>query len=218
MDAILDLAGRHDLVVIEDAAQAHGTEYREKRLGATGQMGCFSFQASKNLTAGEGGAILTNGEHYDRVCRSLHTCGRYPESAWYEHFLPGGNYRMTEFQAALLINQLENLEAQTTTRDQNGRYLNTQLDDIPGIDPLVLSPEVTRHAFHLYIFRFRQEEFDGLTRSRFLEALEAEGIPNSKGYGLPLYQQEVFAGLEFGPYSGYRHTNPELDYLMNIGK
>ena len=136
MDVIMPLAEKHNLVVIEDAAHAHGAEFEGQRLGSIGDFGCFSFQASKNLTAGEGGIILTNEERYERLCRALHTCGRYPEGQWYEHFLPGGNYRLTEFQAALLLSQLARLENQTVRRNTNGLYLNERLSEIPGIQPL----------------------------------------------------------------------------------
>jgi dTDP-4-amino-4,6-dideoxygalactose transaminase len=212
IDAILQIAEKHNLVVVEDAAHAHGAEYQGQRLGSMGDFGCFSFQASKNLTAGEGGIILTNEARYERLCRSLHTCGRYPDREWYEHFLPGGNYRMTEFQAALLTSQLSRLEKQTERRNKNGLYLNDRLSDIPGIQPLKRGKGETRHAYHLYIFRYRAADFGGLGREQFLTALDAEGIPNSAGYGLPLYRQELFLEKIFGPYTGYHRTKPNLDY------
>lgn len=214
MEALMALAGRHNLVVIEDAAHAHGAEYEGQRLGSIAHMGCFSFQSSKNLTAGEGGAILTNDEHFERLCYSLQTCGRLPEGEWYEHHLPGGNYRMTEFQAGLLLNQLTRLEQQTQTRDRNGRFLNQILADISGISPLKRDMGETRHAYHLYIFRYNASEFNGLPRERFLEALTAEGIPNSAGYGTPLHRQELFMTRAFGPFTGYQHSQPDLDYAQ----
>jgi dTDP-4-amino-4,6-dideoxygalactose transaminase len=212
MDTIMQIAENYDLVVIEDAAHAHGAEYKGVRLGSIGDLGCFSFQASKNLTAGEGGIILTNDDRYERLCRSYHTCGRYPENEWYEHFLPGGNYRMTEFQAALLITQLSRLEKQTERRNENGLFLNGKISQIPGIHPMMRGLGETRHAYHLYMFRYTAADFDGLPRERFLAALDAEGIPNSAGYGLPLYKQELFLDRAFGPYTGYRGTQPDLDY------
>jgi dTDP-4-amino-4,6-dideoxygalactose transaminase len=166
------------------------------------------------MTAGEGGAILTNDEQFEHLCWSLQTCGRLPEGEWYEHHLPGGNYRMTEFQAGLLLNQLTRLEQQTRTRERNGRYLNHILADVPGISPLKRGLGVTRHSYHLYIFRFKSSEFDGLPRARFLEALTAEGIPNLAGYGAPLHRQELFMKRAFGPYTGYQHSHPDLDYAQ----
>jgi len=212
MEAIMRIAEEHNLIVIEDAAHAHGAEYKGQRLGSIGDIGCFSFQASKNLTAGEGGIILTNEERFERLCRALHTCGRYPESEWYEHNLPGGNYRMTEFQAALLLSQLERLEDQTEKRNKNGLYLNERLAEIAGIRPLKRGYGETRHSYHLYIFRYSAADFDALPRKLFIEALKAEGIPSSSGYGIPLYRQQLFLDCAFGPYTGYRNTHPDLDY------
>jgi dTDP-4-amino-4,6-dideoxygalactose transaminase len=212
MDRIMAIARKHNLAVVEDAAHAHGAEYKGKRLGSIGDMGCFSFQASKNLSAGEGGIILTQDDRYERLCRALHTCGRFPEGAWYDHYLLGGNYRMTEFQGALLLCQLARLEAQTRTRDRNGQYLNQKLTEIPGIHPLPRGQGETRHAYHLYIFRYEATAFDEVPRSRFLQALNAEGIPCSAGYPLPLYRQPIFTKRAFDPFTGYRHVRPDLDY------
>jgi dTDP-4-amino-4,6-dideoxygalactose transaminase len=201
MDEIMALAKSHGLVVIEDAAHAHGSEYKGKRLGSIGEMSTFSFQASKNLTSGEGGIILTCDEHFERICRSLHTCGRLPESAWYEHHLLGGNYRMSEFQAALLIAQFNRLEQQVQQREANGLYLNQELANIPGIQPLARGHGETRHGYHLYIFRYDPLAFDGLPRQKFIDALVAEGIPCSSGYDRPLYKQPVFLNHAFGPFT-----------------
>jgi len=214
MDVIMPMAAKHNLVVIEDAAHAHGAEFKGQRLGSIGDFGCFSFQASKNLTAGEGGIILTNEGRYERLCRALHTCGRYPEREWYEHFLPGGNYRLTEFQAALLLSQLARLENQTERRNRNGLYLNERLSEIPGIQPIKRGWGETRHAYHLYIFRYHAEDFSGLPRERFLAALKAEGIPNSAGYGLPLYRQRLFLDRAFGPYTSYQSSHPKPNVLV----
>jgi dTDP-4-amino-4,6-dideoxygalactose transaminase len=201
MDEIMDIAERYGLAVIEDAAHAHGAEYRGKRLGSIGTMSTFSFQASKNLTSGEGGIILTSDEGYERVCRALHTCGRYPENAWYEHHLPGGNYRMNEFQAALLTSQFRRLEEQVKRRETNGLFLNRELSKIPGIRPLLRGHAEDRHSYHLYIFRYDPRAFDGLPRSTFIKALNAEGVPCTSGYDRPLYRQPVFLNRDFGPFA-----------------
>jgi len=212
LERIMAIARRHNLVVIEDAAHAHGAMYNGRKLGAIGDMGCFSFQSSKNLTAGEGGMILTDSEHYERLCRSLHNCGRRPEGLWYGHYAIGGNYRMTEWQGAVLLAQMTRLEEQTRTRDANGQYLNARLAEVPGIRPLARGPRVTRHSQHLYIFRYDPTAFDGVPRDRFLAALNAEGIPCSGGYPVGLYNQPVFANLDFGPFTAYRRTRPDLRY------
>jgi dTDP-4-amino-4,6-dideoxygalactose transaminase len=204
MARILDIAGRHGLVVIEDAAHGHGATWQGRKLGSIGEMGCFSFQSSKNLTAGEGGMVLTGSAELERALRALHTCGRYPERPWYEHHLIGGNYRMTEFQGALLLAQLARLEEQTRVRDENGLYLNARLNVIPGILPLTRGHGETRHSYHLYIFRYDPAAFDGVPRERFLAALQAEGIPCSGGYATGLYAQPLFTGRSFGPFAGAR--------------
>lgn len=214
MDEIMAIAKRYDLVVIEDAAHAHGSEYKGRRLGSIGKMSTFSFQASKTLTSGEGGIVLTSEEHCERICRSLHTCGRFPESAWYEHHLLGGNYRMTEFQAALLTAQFSRLEEQAQKREANGLFLNKALEKIPGIRPLRRGHGETRHGYHLYIFQYDSAAFDGLPRQKFLEALAAEGIHCSSGYDRPLYKQPVFLNHAFGPYSPAEVQYPDYAQVV----
>jgi dTDP-4-amino-4,6-dideoxygalactose transaminase len=202
MARILEIAGRRGLTVVEDAAHGHGASWQGRKLGSIGEMGCFSFQSSKNLTAGEGGMILTSSPALERLLRAFHTCGRYPERPWYEHHLIGGNYRMTEFQGALLLAQLARLEEQTRVRDANGQYLNDRLARIPGIRPLTRGHGETRHSYHLYIFRYDAEAFDGAPREAFLAALQAEGVPCSGGYATGLYAQPLFTGRAFGPFRG----------------
>jgi dTDP-4-amino-4,6-dideoxygalactose transaminase len=210
MQRIIEIAGQHRLIVIEDAAHGHGATWQGRKLGSIGQMGCFSFQSSKNLTAGEGGIILTGSSELERLLRALHTCGRFPERAWYEHHVIGGNYRMTEFQGALLLAQLARLEEQTRIRDENGQYLNARLAEIPGIRPLTRGHGETRHSYHLYIFRYDNSAFAGAPRDRFLAALQAEGIPCSGGYATGLYAQPLFAGRAFGPFGGARRGPADL--------
>ena len=121
MDAILHIANKHNLAVIEDSAQAHGAEWAGQRVGSIGTVGCFSFQSSKNMTSGEGGIIVTNDQEvYDR-CWSIHNVGRIPGGRWYEHPNLGGNYRMTEWQAAILLAQMGRLHDQMKVRDANAR-------------------------------------------------------------------------------------------------
>src|SRR5215211_5694720 len=127
MDAIMTLAAPRDLLVLEDAAHAHAASYRGRPAGSLGHIAAFSFQSSKNLTAGEGGIITTNDEALAAACRSIHNCGRVPDGVWYEHHVVSGNYRLGEFQGAVLNCQLDRLEEQTTTRDRNGRRLASLL-------------------------------------------------------------------------------------------
>lgn len=199
MDALLALARRHRLVVIEDAAQAHGANYRGRPIGTQSLAASFSFQSSKNLTAGEGGAIVTSDEAFAGACRSLHNCGRVPGGVWYEHHALGGNYRLGEFQGAILNAQLDRFEEQATRRERNGRELARRLAIIPGLHPQRRPDSCTRHAYHLFLFRIDAAAF-GANRANVLAALRAEGIPASAGYGLPLYRQPLFVQRAFGPY------------------
>lgn len=189
MDALLTIAKRNSLYIIEDACQAWGAEWRGRRVGAIGDIGAFSFQSSKNITSGEGGAVTTNSKELYVKAWSLHNCGRLPQGAWYEHHLPGANYRMTEFQAAILLSQIERFDEQTNRRIENARYLNSKLSRIDGVKPLKDDDRVTRHAYHLYIFRINPEAFGGASKEIVAKALQAEGIPVSLGYSKPLYKE-----------------------------
>lgn len=191
MDAILSIARDNRLFVLEDAAHGHGAAWKEKGLGSIGDAGAFSFQASKNMTAGEGGIIVTNDERFAEVCESYIWVGREASRPWYEHHRLGWNYRMTEFQAAILLEQLKRLPSQTTTRMENAAYLNLHLGQIPGISTLPNPPWVTRNAHHIFLFRFHPEKF-GISRAEFLLALAAEGIPCAGGYEFPLYRNPLF--------------------------
>jgi len=198
MDAILRIAKRHNLFVIEDAAHGHGAIWKDKGLGAIGHAGAFSFQASKNLTAGEGGIVTTNNRELARVCESLTTSGHIQGTPWYEHEMLGWNHRMTEFQGALLSQQLTRLEAQNARRRENAQYLSEKLSAIDGIRPLPVRAYVTKHSYHAYIFRFDEETF-GIPRSCFLTALQTEGIPCSGGYAHSLYKNRMFLDQKFYP-------------------
>jgi dTDP-4-amino-4,6-dideoxygalactose transaminase len=193
LDAILETAGRRKVPVLEDACQAHLGEWRGRKLGTLGAAGCFSFQASKNLNSGEGGAILTSDDAlYDR-CWAFHdNCrGRRGRPA------PplggrGANLRLTEFQAGLLLAQMTRLEEQSRVREENAQYLTRQLREIPGVLPARMYEGCTRNAYHLYMFRYQPETFAGLPRSRFLEALRAEGVPCGPGY-TPMNREKYVA-------------------------
>lgn len=201
MDRIMDIAKRHKLVVIEDAAHAHGGEFKGKKLGSIGHAGCFSFQSSKNLTAGEGGMIVTDDEAFYERMNSLRNVGRIKGGQWYEHHFLGCNYRITQFQAALLSTQLSRLDSQTRIRDANGKYLSTLLDSIKGITPLVRSHYANLHTYHLFILRYDKTAFKGLSKKDFAAMLAAEGVPAFMGYPEPLYKQPVFQKKNFLCYA-----------------
>jgi dTDP-4-amino-4,6-dideoxygalactose transaminase len=209
MDAIMAIAAKRDLLVIEDAAHAHGASYKNRPAGSIGHLASFSFQSSKNLTSGEGGIITSNDATLADSCRSMHNCGRVPSGVWYEHHVISGNYRLGELQGALLNAQLERLEEQTKTRDENGRHLAGRLTKLPGLYPQQRPDFVTRHSHHLFMMRIDAAEF-GAPRAAVIEALRAEGIPCAAGYGFSLPEQPMFRNRAFGPYlSGIAE---ELDY------
>jgi dTDP-4-amino-4,6-dideoxygalactose transaminase len=189
MDKINAIAKKHNLVVIEDACQAWLAEWRGKKCGTLGDLGCFSFQNSKHLPCGEGGAVIGNDEKIMDRCYSYHDCGRPFGSIKATSGYPiiGTNRRMTEYQAAILLSQIKRLEKDAQKRTENADYLTLRIKNIPGILPAKFYDGVTRAAYHLYPFRYKKEHFNDIPRSRFLSALSAEGIPCSGGYG-PQYR------------------------------
>jgi dTDP-4-amino-4,6-dideoxygalactose transaminase len=185
--AFIALAKKHSLTIIEDAAQAPAAIYNGTKVGAIGDAGCFSFQSSKNITSGEGGIFLTNQrEVYERAFE-FYNCGRPVKGQWYEHVSPGLNMRISAFQAAVLLHQMPHLEDWAVLREANGRYLEEQLNAIPGIACAKRYPGTTRNAYHLFIFTYDSEHFAGLSKGRFLEALTAEGVVATEGYQ-PMYR------------------------------
>ncbi len=200
MDEIMEIAARHHLYVIEDACHAHGAEYKNRKLGSIGHVGCFSFQSSKNMCSGEGGIAVTNDDKLFETIWSLHNVGRKTGGAWYEHFNLGCNYRMTQFQAALLLIQLERLEEELVKRDRNGLYLAELLRNIEGITPLLRPPEATRHSCHLFPFKYDRSKFNNLPKNEFAAILAAEGVPCFMGYPEPIYRQPVFQEKNFFSY------------------
>ena len=213
MDALAAIARDRGLVVIEDAAHAHAAQYKNRPAGSLGHLASFSFQSSKNLTAGEGGIITTNDPALADACRSIHNCGRVPGGVWYEHHTIAGNYRLGEFQGAVLNAQLDRLEEQARTRDRNGRSLASRLAGLPGVQPQRLTPDCTRHSSHLFMLRLDAGAF-GAPRDAVLRALEAEGIPCSGGYAFSLPDQPLFRNKAFGPYLA--GAAPRLDYPRGL--
>ena len=199
MDAIMALARKRELKIIEDAAQAWGSEWQRRKMGTFGDAGCFSFQSSKNMSAGEGGIIVSNDDEVALMARSYSNCGRRPQGQWYEHFSLGGNSRMTEFQSAILLAQLARYERQRKAREGNLLYLNEILAGMQGIQSTVGDARITAHSAHLFILRYAPEAFAGKAKGAFVRALQGEGIPASAGYAQPLYKQPVFVNTAFGP-------------------
>lgn len=195
MDALMALAARHDLLVIEDAAHAHGSRWNGRSVGALGHIGSFSFQASKNLTAGEGGALLTNDDELRDSLWSYVNQGRAPAgTAWYGHPNLGSNLRLSAWQAGVLVAQLEPFDAQLARRMDNARRLHEILAEVDGLQPTVWDDRVDAHAHHLFVMRYDPAGFNGVSREAFVKALSAEGVPCSTGYDRPLYQHPPLSG------------------------
>jgi dTDP-4-amino-4,6-dideoxygalactose transaminase len=206
LEPLLEICRKHNLALIEDAAQAHGATYKGKPVGGWGTLASFSFQASKNITAGEGGMVTTNDQNLAEQAWMQANQGRKPGGVWYEHYVVGANYRMTGFQAAILLGQLSRLDEQLARRQANAALLDKLLEENPrwGLTPVKPAHDTTSHAYHLYVMRYQSEAMQGLSRARFLEALAAEDIPSSAGYPMILSQQPVFSNK---PQSGdFRHS------------
>ncbi|MCE6992491.1 DegT/DnrJ/EryC1/StrS aminotransferase family protein [Dyadobacter sp. CY323] len=192
MDAIMAIAKKHKLLVVEDACQAHLAEVNKQKVGTIGDAGCFSFQNSKNLPIGEGGAIVSDNDQFMDRCFSYSNLGTpYGTAAGVVgagSIMQNTKVRFTEYQAAIGIAQLKRLDAETTTRNVNAEFLKSQIKDIPGILPYKMYKNVTRGAFHLFAFRYEKSAFKDLPRAGFLKAMRAEGVPCSSGY-IPLNTQ-----------------------------
>ena len=215
MTAITAIARRRGLKVIEDAAQAHLASWRGRNVGFWGDLAAFSFQSSKNLSSGEGGAVVGSDPALREACWALHTCGRTTGGLWYKHPHLGWNFRMSEFHAALLLSQMARLRRQAAVRERNARDLERRLGAIPGIAPLAPAEGVTRHARHLFIFRYDARHFAGLPRDRFLKALQAEGIPCGGGY-VPIHREGLLKETLTGRL--YRRLYPGLRWDAYIGR
>ena len=196
LDRLKKITDRKKLALIEDSSHAHASEWRGKRIGTYGLAGTFSFQSSKLMTAGEGGIIISNDEKFERQARSVHDCGRMPGEWFYSHFIYGSNYRLSEWQGAVLQAQLGRLDEQTKARHRNARVLDRLLSTIPGITPQKLDDRCTRNSQYAYIFHVNKKEFAGIPTDRFIAAMNAEGIPNQASYP-PLHQLHMFRNGEY---------------------
>lgn len=214
-DKLLPLIKKHNLSLIEDCAHAHGSEWKGTKVGAIGDIGSFSFQRSKSFSSGEGGIILTNSERLAERAKLIHNIGRVVGKPGYEHYLLSSNYRITEFQSALLLSQMETFPGEVAIRDKNGRFLSASLRKIGGLVPLKEDKRITRRGYYYFVIRYQQEEFGGVSRDKFIEALKAEGVQAGNGYGMPLYKQPAFQRQNIktilpdriGPIPDYENMN-----------
>jgi dTDP-4-amino-4,6-dideoxygalactose transaminase len=228
MNRILNIAKKHELAVIEDACQAWLAEYDGKMCGTLGDLGCFSFQNSKHIPSGEGGAIAGNTDALMDRCFAYHNCGRpHGESmaGMPNYVVRGSNKRMTEIQAGILLSQMKRARKDADKRLENALYLDSKLKEIPGILPYKLADGATRSSYHMYPFRYKKEVFDGLSREKFRAALHAEGIPTYSGYGKQYFDglmedaigsrgyKRLFSKQRLDRYREELHTLPDTDQL-----
>jgi dTDP-4-amino-4,6-dideoxygalactose transaminase len=197
MNALIALAGKHNLKIIEDCAHAHGGKFQGHGAGSMGDLGCFSFQESKLMTAGEGGIVVTsNLAHFEHL-QSQVNCGRASLTDQYQQRVLGSNYRMTEWQAAMLLGQLEMLPALAEKRARGAKRLSDALSSMDGVRPLPPQAGITRETNYCYVFQYRNPR---VGRDLFCAALEAEGIPCDGRFYEPVYRSPLFcASPEVSP-------------------
>jgi dTDP-4-amino-4,6-dideoxygalactose transaminase len=218
MDWLNQIAQKNRLYILEDACQAWGAEWKGKRVGALGNLGAFSFQLGKNLTAGEGGIVVTNDPDLGERCWSLKNVGRSRSGAWYEHVRLGANLRFPEWEAAILLAQLDRLVRHMPIRDDNTRYLKSLFADFPGLSPLPEDERITSHGRHLVIMRYQSDYFRGKSREEFLAAFRAEGItPVSAGY-VPLHQSPAVRDTMRRDHPAYDLNQVSLPIAEAAGK
>ena len=200
MAGLRAVAERHGLAILEDAAQAWGARYDGRGVGAFGAAAGFSFHASKNLASGEGGIVLTDDDEFAGRCRSLANCGRGGDGERYRHVLLGGNFRMTEFQGALLCAGLDRYPGELARRTAAASALRTELEGVAGVSVQGIPNAVDAHAWHLFILRVDRGAFGGVPKQTIVDALLAEGIPATAGYHSTPYEQPVFGDPDRVPF------------------
>jgi len=206
MDKLMEIANNYDLKVVEDCAHAHGSRYKGKRVGNWGDSGTFSFQASKVLTSGEGGATICNSEDLAEKIYSYTDCGRKKHTHFYKHFTYGTNYRMTEYQAAVLRAQLKKFPAQHTLRNKNAKYLGEKLNEIDGIKVMKPTQGTSELGWYVFPFTFEPKKFGGLSKEEFYKKLNQNGIPTDDCYP-PLHNLDCFKGTSLKKGINYSKAN-----------
>lgn len=196
MDRINEIAKKHDLFVIEDAAQAHGAIYKNKKVGNMGDMACFSFYPTKNMTTGEGGMITTNNKELAEKAKMFRAHG---ETNRYEHAVLGYNFRMTDVAAAIGIAQMGKIDGFNQKRINNAKYLTKELEKIDGITPPKVLDDV-KHVYHQYTIKVEKGN-----RDDWVKFLNDNGIGTGIHYPIPIYKQELYIEL------GYNDNLPETE-------
>jgi len=210
MDEIMEIAEEKGLYVIEDAAQAHLAEYKGRKVGGIGHAAIFSFQESKNMTAGEGGAITTNDDELAERCISLREHGRRRDKPWYYHEALGWNYRLTEMQAAILRVQLKRLPAVTEERRRNAERLGKIISEFDFLRPSYVALYV-KHAYHLYLVDYDPSKL-GVSKAVLARAVQAEGVPLAEGYYWPVYENPIFSDPERMPEVPFKLLGKQVRY------
>jgi len=193
LDRLVRVAAKTGLPIIEDCAHAQGTEWRGRKVGAHLTGGCFSFQQSKSLTCGEGGAVVTDSEEFADAIWAVHNCGRFRGAYRYDHTALGGNFRLGEFESTILRAQLKRLPEQTTRRMENAAFLMEAIRGMDGLDVLKPDDRVTQRGYYFYVIRYNSEAWGGVNRDTFARAMIAEGIPFGRGYGVPVYRTSSYS-------------------------
>jgi dTDP-4-amino-4,6-dideoxygalactose transaminase len=192
MDEILRIAAKHNLKVIEDCAHAHGGQWKGKGAGSMGDLGAFSFQSSKLITSGEGGAVVTNNLEYMEKVQSYINAGRASVTDQFHHRIVGFNYRLGEFQAAVLCGQIERYSELAALRESNIKYFESRLKNILAIGLLKPDPRITRLAPYGFVMKYFGEKHNGIPRAAFVAALQLEGIPCDGLFYEPVYKSSLF--------------------------
>jgi dTDP-4-amino-4,6-dideoxygalactose transaminase len=195
MEEILRIAAKHKLKVIEDCAHAHGGMWKGKGAGSMGDLGAFSFQSSKLITSGEGGAVISNNLEYMERVQSYINAGRASLTDKYHHRIVGFNYRLGEFQAAVLGPQLDRLPQQAAVREMNMKHFESRLHGTEGIALLKADPRITRLAPYGYVIKYFAEKAKDIPRAAFVAALQLEGVPCDGLFYEPVYKSSLFPVL-----------------------
>ena len=214
MDEIMAFAKEKNLKVIEDCAQSPGGIYKDGYLGTIGDCGVFSFQETKNMTTGEGGMLITNDENIATIARMVRNHGEMIEPtqksrSYVSEFL-GWGYRMTELEAALGIAQLSKLDYFNSERIKLAEYLSSEINKIDGLKHVKY--DFVKHVYYVFAFSFNEEKI-GVSRNKFCESLNAEGIPCGAGYVKPLYMNPLY--LEKRSFA-FKHYTGKFEYYKGL--
>jgi perosamine synthetase len=226
MKAFREIADDYKLALVEDCAQAHGSMFMGRKVGTFGEVATFSFYATKNMTTGEGGMVVTND---DRIAEKIRILRDQGQVAKYVHVELGYNYRMTNMQAAIGRVQLKRLDAMNDRRIENAKYLTLRLSKIKGIIPPYVDPRV-KHVFHQYVVRVT-DDFP-LSRERLMEELRGRGVEVAVHYPIPVHHQPLYRRLGYpqdicpNAIEASRRvlslpvhpslSREDLDYMMNV--